>query len=86
MPRLVKRSFPDTIGKPFQDVSDDNLRVVEYAMIGYGVDRFVGVSKDKNNIMKWLGFSLIALSYENFLGMYGADGQEKPCPNHPTKA
>lgn len=85
MPRLIKRNYPDSIGKPFQNVSDDMLRVVEYASIGYGVDMFVGVSKDKNSIQKWIAFSLIALTYENFLESYGTTGEEKPIPNMRNK-
>lgn len=85
MPRLIKRNYPDSIGAPFQNVSDDMLRVVEYASIGYGVDMFVGVSKEKNTIQKWIGFSLIALTYEHFLDSYGTAGEEAPVPDYPNK-
>tara|TARA_R110000787_G_scaffold282790_1_gene394884 strand:- start:1862 stop:2122 length:261 start_codon:yes stop_codon:yes gene_type:complete len=85
MPRLIKREFHDTIGKPLQNVSDDMLRVIEYAGIGYMVDNFVGVSKDKNTIMKWVGFSIIALTYESFLENYGTAGESPPIPNMKRK-
>jgi len=82
MPRLIKRTIPNT---PFDNVSDDTLRVVEYASIGYMVDQFVGVSKDKNSLQKWLGFSLIAMMYENLISSYGIVGVEKPIPNMNNK-